>query len=300
MKFAEELNNEFCQIDDDTFQAVVKTQGVYFQNISGVDKYKVATDVLNPQKAIDQAIILRKYCDLSGKKVLEIGSGLGVNHIVWCKKYNIDGYGIEPSDDGFESSNQISKQLIKLNQLDPARIINTQGESLPFDDNNFDIIYSSNVLEHTENPHNVLNEAFRVLKVGGVLQFVYPNYHSFFDGHYALFHPPVLFKSFFPWYVALLGRNPEFAKTLSTELSVKWTKNYLNFFRKDNSFKIMSLGEDIFFDRMETLNVVYWAGLSKLKWPLTALKKSKLNLIVARILISLGCFTPIVLTLKKR
>jgi len=54
--------------------------------------------------------------------------------------------------------------------------IKADVESLPFSDGWFDLIYSAYVLEHLENPDRVINEAIRVLKAGGRLFFVAPNF----------------------------------------------------------------------------------------------------------------------------
>ena len=192
------VSNQYCNIIQSILQRVYETQGLYFHELSNIDAYKIAEDLVNPNKALIQADLLEKYVQLEGKKLLEIGSGLGVNHIVWTKKYGINGYGIEPDALGFESSYKISKELIEFNGLNPEKIIDAVGESIPFDNDSFDIVYSTNVLEHVQNPGKVIDEGIRVLKPGGTMQIVYPNYHSYFDGHYALFHPPPYFQKFFP------------------------------------------------------------------------------------------------------
>jgi SAM-dependent methyltransferase len=48
-------------------------------------------------------------------------------------------------------------------------------EKLPFDDNEFDLLFSRSVMEHVSNPHNAFREAFRVLKKGGQWIFLTPN-----------------------------------------------------------------------------------------------------------------------------
>ncbi|MEI7869568.1 MAG: class I SAM-dependent methyltransferase [Candidatus Methylumidiphilus sp.] len=294
------LSNQYCLIDQQTFNEVLNTQGLFFENICHIDKNKITNDLLNPIKAEKQAEILETYCDLRKKKVLEIGSGLGVNHIVWTKKYDIDGYGIEPSEEGFSSSHNISKRLIVDNNLDPLRIIDAVGEALPFPDNSFDIVYSTNVLEHTSNPEQVIREGFRVLKNQGIMQFVYPNYHSYMDGHYAVFHPPILFRAFFPWYVkTIFGRDPSFAKTLRTELNIPWTQSVLNNLRANHDLEVLTLGEEVFTARMYTLNFEPWAGLQKVANILNIFNNLKINRILASLILFLNGHNPIILTVRK-
>ncbi len=300
MKSYQELSGEFCEIDQETISFVIESQGIFIEKISHVSREKIAHDLLNPIKAINQGEILEKYCDLNGKKLLEIGSGLGVNHIVWTKKYGIDGYGIEPSEPGFESSHDISKRLIERNQLDPSKIIDSCGENLPFLDDTFDIVYSTNVLEHTTEPKMVLREALRVLKPNGILQFVYPNYHSYYDGHYSVFHPPIFGKAFFPWYVKFVfNRDPEFARTLRTELNIRWTNRVLSELMIDYNFNVLSLGEDVFLERMSSLKFEAWAGLYKVARILQLLKTLGINTLFAKAIMLMNGITPIILTVEK-
>jgi len=295
-----EISNDYCIIDCLTYQQVIQSFGIYYNKLSKIDAHKITDDCLNPKKSLLQAELLLKYTDLYNKKVLEIGSGFGVNHIVWTKKYNIDGYGIEPDSEGFESSYKISKNLVKRNGLDENRIVSAFGESIPFEDNTFDVIYSTTVLEHVQSPLTVLDEALRVLKPGGILQIVYPNYHSYYEGHYSLFTPPILFKRFLPWYVKWVWRrDPSFAKTLRTELNPGWTKKTLKQLNDKYDFEIITLGKEIFFERMNNLNFEGWAGLYKIKKILEIVKKMKINIALARMIFFLDGYNPIILTVRK-
>ncbi len=60
-----------------------------------------------------------------------------------------------------------------------------ESERLPFADNSIDIIYSKSVLEHLNKPDKYLVEAFRVLKKGGLILTLVPdwesNYKIYFD-----------------------------------------------------------------------------------------------------------------------
>jgi SAM-dependent methyltransferase len=59
------------------------------------------------------------------------------------------------------------------------------GSTLPFPDNFFDVVMSTQVLEHVPNPSEVLNEMARVCKLGGSvvisIPFVYPEHEEPFD-----------------------------------------------------------------------------------------------------------------------
>ena len=61
------------------------------------------------------------------------------------------------------------------------------GAKMPFDDNSFDTIMATEVLEHVFEPSVFLKESFRVLKTGGVFFFTVPflwNLHETPNDHY--------------------------------------------------------------------------------------------------------------------
>lgn len=282
-------------------QAVVDTQGIFFERISGVDREKQANDLLDPAKAEQQAQVLARYVSLAGKRVLEIGSGLAMNMIIWKQRYNADVAGIEPDAPGFDSSFKLGRELTEVNGLDPECITNAVGEKLPFPDNSFDIVFSANVLEHTEVPAQVLAEALRVLRPGGVLQFVYPNHTSYYDGHYGVFHPPILCRGFFPWYVRWIWhRDPAFARTLRTELNARWTRRQVRILQERFPVDLLGLGQELFLERITSLNFGTWASLGRVRRVLDVIGNASLRRFLGRFIILLNGWTPIVLTLRKR
>lgn len=282
------------------YDAVVATQGVFGEQLSGVDQHKLADDVLNEAKAHQQADILQRYAQLQGARVLEVGAGLASNLVVWSKAYGADVTGIEPDAPGFDASYKIGCALMEANGLDAGRIVNAVGEKQPFADGSFDIVFSANVLEHTNEPTEVLHESLRVLRPGGVLQFVFPNYCSYFDGHYGVFHPPILWRSFFPWYVKWIWRrDPAFARTLRTELNVGWVKEQIAALSKDYSFEVLGLGQDLFIERMTSLDFAAWATLGRLKGLLNRIGNPTVRRWLGKLVIALRGWTPIVLTLRK-
>jgi SAM-dependent methyltransferase len=282
-------------------EAVIATQGIFFEGLSGIDRGKQADDLLDPAKADQQALGLAPYVSLSGKRVLEIGSGLAMNMIIWHHHYGADVTGIEPDAPGFDSSFKLGRELAEANGLDPQCIINAVGENIPFPDGSFDIVFSANVLEHTENPARVLYEALRVLRPGGVLQFVFPNYASYYDGHYGVFHPPVLWRAFFPWYVRWVWRrDPAFARTLRTELNPRWTRRQLHDLGEHYDIELLGLGQGLFLERMTSLNFATWASLGRVKRMLDIIGSVRVRRLLGRLIIALDGWTPIVLTVRKR
>lgn len=56
--------------------------------------------------------------------------------------------------------------------------INLEEDSLPFKDNSFDIVFSKSVLEHIHKPEKYLSEIYRVLKPGGKLILLVPDWQT--------------------------------------------------------------------------------------------------------------------------
>ena len=146
-------------------------------------------------------------------KLLEIGCGYGAMLIYGIQKYDLDVWGIEPArKDGGRC--ETAQRLMHLNNLSP-RILCGFGERLPFSDQTFDVVYSFQVLEHVQNPFQVLQEAWRVLKPGGMLYINAPNYNTFFEGHYHVFWIPGLTKPLAKVYLRILGKNPQLVDELN-------------------------------------------------------------------------------------
>jgi ubiquinone/menaquinone biosynthesis C-methylase UbiE len=97
-------------------------------------------------------------------RVLEVGCGAG--HVL----ERIDNgklYGIDISDI------QIKRAKQRLGEK--AELMKSPGEEIPFEDNFFDRVLCSEVLEHVLDPPKLLKEMKRVLKVNGILSLSIPN-----------------------------------------------------------------------------------------------------------------------------
>ena len=186
--------------------------------------YKSGYNVINPY--------LKQYPDA---KILEIGAGYGFS-LCYLRKLGFNAEGIEPGNSfGFEGVYDRAIALLEANGISEARQIlhpNT-GEALPFEKDSFDIVYSIAVLEHVKDIKKCLEEAFRVVRPGGVICMTVPNYNSFYEGHYDILWLPYLLKSkrIAKWYVrTLFGRRdwfidelhfttPEYFRKLAAEMA---------------------------------------------------------------------------------
>jgi ubiquinone/menaquinone biosynthesis C-methylase UbiE len=95
------------------------------------------------------------------KKVLEIGVGVGTDHLELAKSGAI----LTGIDITLESVELTNKNL-KLHGY-KSNLLVADAEYLPFKDNSFDIVYSFGVLHHTPNTQKAINEVYRALKPQG-------------------------------------------------------------------------------------------------------------------------------------
>jgi len=97
----------------------------------------------------------------TGEKVLEIGGGMGTDLAQFALN------GAKVTDVDLSSGHlKLAKENFAVRGLD-GEFVQQDAESLVFDDNTFDVVYSNGVLHHTPNTRRVVNEIFRVLKPGG-------------------------------------------------------------------------------------------------------------------------------------
>jgi SAM-dependent methyltransferase len=238
-----------CTIPPEVRKAAIEELAGHFSSISRLDPKLIAADHLDPGKAAIAARQLQKFTPLRNKRLLEIGSGFGVNLAEWILIFDVDGYGVEPSSLGFDASFRASRILFSANGLDPQRILDATGERLPFNDCSFDIVYSANVLEHVVNPQRVLEESLRVLKPGGILHMEFPNFMSYYESHYSLLQPPMTSKKWLARWVRLFRRSPEFVETLNL-LNPMWAKRAVKELSKQYSVTLLSLGEEVFLEKL--------------------------------------------------
>jgi ubiquinone/menaquinone biosynthesis C-methylase UbiE len=104
----------------------------------------------------------------AGEQVLEVGGGMGTDLAQFAR------HGAIVTDvDLSEGHLQHAQENFRLRGL-TGRFVHHDAESLPFDDNTFDLVYSNGVIHHTPNTAQAVAEIFRVLKPGGrVIAMVY-------------------------------------------------------------------------------------------------------------------------------
>jgi phosphoethanolamine N-methyltransferase len=104
--------------------------------------------------------------DVAGKRVLDIGCGIGGPAFVLARKYGAHVTGIDLEPQLIERATRRAAEL-GLSQQTEFRAV-TFGP-INFPDKSFDVVFTSGALTQTENKAGIVAECFRVLKSGGVL-----------------------------------------------------------------------------------------------------------------------------------
>ena len=103
-------------------------------------------------------------------KLLDVGCGDGVALSLLSKSSpNLELYGVEPAREALE---------VARKKTPHADVREGGADKLPFEDNYFDIVTSSDVIEHVENPDKMLGEVSRVAKAGAHVIIGTPIKHS--------------------------------------------------------------------------------------------------------------------------
>jgi SAM-dependent methyltransferase len=98
-------------------------------------------------------------------KVLDFGCGQGrmVNYL-HSLGYDASGCDITPAWEDIQDT-----------KSDHCSIITMDPYCLPYQDDSFDLVFSTSVLEHAQNTEEVFREIYRVLKNGGISMHYYPS-----------------------------------------------------------------------------------------------------------------------------
>jgi SAM-dependent methyltransferase len=286
----EHFYDEVYRNKDAAFKGILIDQGHLEQ---------ITRDSLNPQRSHEQIRMLEHSIGgpIRGKRILEVGCGHGLTIALARLEYGAEAFGIEPGSDEYSGTFAVSQKVLDLASLPRDIVKRAVGEAIPFDDGMFDCVFSSNVLEHVADPEQVIAESLRVLKPNGFVHIVVPNYGSWWEGHYGVLWVPHLPRWLARPYVWLYGRNPSFIDTLQL-INPAQLKRILA--DSETKVEILSWGQDVWEERVESLGFSEWATLGRLKRMVHLLHRLRITSLVIRLGKRLHWETPIILTVQKR
>ncbi|MBR9977489.1 MAG: methyltransferase domain-containing protein [Bacteroidetes bacterium] len=113
-----------------------------------------------------------RFGEGAGKDVLEIGVGMGADHLEWAKSRPRSLTGIDLTPRAVVHT----QRQLELSGYHPNVQVG-DAEALPFPDGCFDIVYSWGVLHHSPDTAAAFGEVFRVLRSGGAARIMV--YHKY-------------------------------------------------------------------------------------------------------------------------
>jgi ubiquinone/menaquinone biosynthesis C-methylase UbiE len=120
-----------------------------------------------------------RFADGRGRDVLEVGVGMGADHLEWAKASPRSLTGIDLTPRAIELTRQ------RIDSYGCASTLRcADAERLPFEDESFDLVYSWGVLHHSPDTARAVREVFRVLRPGGTARVMI--YHKWSISGYLL------------------------------------------------------------------------------------------------------------------
>jgi ubiquinone/menaquinone biosynthesis C-methylase UbiE len=97
----------------------------------------------------------------AGEDVLDVGGGMGTDLAQFAT------HGARVTDVDLSSGHlALARQNFALRGLQ-GRFVHSDAETIPLEDNSFDLVYSNGVIHHTPHTERVVREMYRVLRPGG-------------------------------------------------------------------------------------------------------------------------------------
>lgn len=131
------------------------------------DRFEHALSLYDTHRRLD--VLVDEFLaqdDLRGKQVLDVGAGLGF----FSERLQQKGASVTAVDIGAGLLRRVHERVgCECREVDALTLVDTFGE------NRFDVVLSSECIEHTPSPADALRQMCRVLKSGGKLSVSTPN-----------------------------------------------------------------------------------------------------------------------------
>ncbi len=158
----EQIQNHYHK--PNLYQAILerlKNQGtdltqVTRKDISGVDEFHVRGAAVSKE--------LANTIDLKGKKVLDVGCGIGGPCRMLAEEFECQCVGIDISEEFIKTAKKLS-ELVGLSIQ--TTFLQADANNLPFEKGTFDVVWTQHVQMNIPNKVSFYSEIARVLKPGG-------------------------------------------------------------------------------------------------------------------------------------
>jgi 2-polyprenyl-3-methyl-5-hydroxy-6-metoxy-1,4-benzoquinol methylase len=149
--------------------APTTTETVHQKEADFHDQWAVSTPLekINVREAFEaptapeNRFILKRMGDLRGKRVLDVGAGLGESSVYFA----LQGADVTATD----LSPGMVETAVKLGQMHKVKIngVVTPGEALNVPAESYDFVYTANTIHHVTNKRNLFEQMNKALKPGG-------------------------------------------------------------------------------------------------------------------------------------
>ena len=113
-----------------------------------------------------------------GDRVLDVGAGFG-RHVFECARRGADVVALDYAEDEVVQTRATLTAMVDAGEIDEVRfkgVLRGDATRLPFADGSFDVVITSEVLEHIQDDVSAIAELARVLKPGGALGVTVPTW----------------------------------------------------------------------------------------------------------------------------
>lgn len=122
--------------------------------------------------AVDAAAQVDSFYSLDGARLLDVGGGPG---------YFADAFAALGAT--YVAVDADAGEMRLHGRAPGPRTVQASGAALPFTEGSFDVVYSSNVLEHVAEPWTMADEMVRVARPGGLVAISYTLWWGPWGGH---------------------------------------------------------------------------------------------------------------------
>jgi len=104
-----------------------------------------------------------------GDRVLDVGAGFG-RHVYACARRGARSVALDYAEEEVVQTRHTLGAMLEAGEIPPEGslgVLRGDATSLPFNDGSFDVVITSEVLEHIQDDRSALSEMVRVLRPGG-------------------------------------------------------------------------------------------------------------------------------------